>query len=112
MLRGEIAMFVDFNKVFKKTKEEEIKMYEDILQMYKDNVGTCRTCVHYIYYAFNPNGIYTVVVGKDEECDICPDIFAKSINRKSSENICPYYEYDQSKEKFCDEKIKEIKEKK
>ena len=103
-------MLVDFNKVFRKTKEEEIKMYEDILQMYKDNVGTCRTCVHYIYHTFNPKGIYTVVVGKREECDICPDIFTKSINRKPTENICPYYEYDQSKEKFWEEKIKEIKE--
>ena len=103
-------MFVDFNKVFKKTKEEEIKMYEDILQMYKDNVGTCRTCVHYIYHAFQPSGSYTVVVGKDEECDICPDIFAKSINRKSSENICPYYEYDKSRETIFRDEIRKAKE--
>ena len=102
-------MLVDFNKVFRKTKEEEIKMYEDILQMYKDNVGTCRTCVHYIYYAFDPKGIYTVV-GKREACDLCLDIFTKSINRKPSENICSYYEYDKSKEILFSEKIKEIKE--
>lgn len=103
-------MLVDFNKVFRKTKEEEIKMYEDILQMYKDNIGTCRTCAHYIYYAFDPKGIYTIVVGKREACDLCPDIFTKSINRKPSENICSYYEYDKSKEILFSEKIKEIKE--
>lgn len=103
-------MLVDFNKVFRKTKEEKIKIYEDILQMYKDNVGTCRTCVHYIYHAFHLSGGYTVAVGKNEECDICPDIFTKSINKKPSENVCPYYEYDKSKEILFSEKIKEIKE--
>ena len=103
-------MLVDFNKVFRKTKEEKIKIYEDILQMYKDNIGTCRTCVHYIYYAFDPKGIYTIVVGKREACDLCQDIFTKSINKKPSENICSYYEYDKSKEILFSEKIKEIKE--
>lgn len=102
-------MLVDFNKVFRKTKEEEIKMYKDILQMYKDNVGTCRTCVHYIYHTFNSKGIYTVV-GKREACDLCPGIFTESINRKPSENICSHYEYDKSKEILFSEKIKEIKE--
>lgn len=104
-------MFLDFNKIFK-NKKEEIKMYEDILQMYKASAGTCRTCVHYIHHVFHPSGSYTVVVGKDEECDISPNIFTKSINRKPDVNECPYYEYDKSKEKFWDEKVKEIKEKK
>ena len=103
-------MLVDFNKVFRKTKEEKIKIYEDILQMYKDNVGTCRTCVHYIYHAFDLSGGYTVAVGKNEECDICPDIFAKSINRKSSDNACPYYEYDKSRETIFRDEIRKAKE--
>lgn len=104
-------MFVDFNKIFKKTKAEEIKMYEDIIRMYISNKSTCRTCVHYIYHReIRPSKTYTVYVGKSEDCDLCPAIFARNINRKPSESICPYYEYDKSREMIFRDEIRKIKE--
>lgn len=109
--KGRAHMLVDFNKVFRKTKEEEIKMYEDLLQMYKNNESTCRTCVHYIYHhEVIPSGIYTVYVGKSEDCDLCPAIFTQNINRKPSETICPHYEYDKSRERIFRDEIRKIKE--
>lgn len=92
-------MLVDFNKIFRKTKAEEIKMYEDIIRMYISNKSTCRTCVHYIYH-----------FGESEDCDLCPEIFLMSIDKKPSESICPYYEYDKSREMIFRDEIRKIKE--
>lgn len=35
-------------EIFDPTPEEQIEMYEKLLQLHKEQIGQCSTCVHYI----------------------------------------------------------------
>ena len=41
-------MIVNFDKVFKPTIEDEIRSYEKLLELHKEQIGQCSTCIHYV----------------------------------------------------------------
>ena len=47
-------MIVNFDKVFKPTIEDEIRSYEKLLELHKEQIGQCSTCIHYVSPANYP----------------------------------------------------------
>lgn len=41
-------MMVSFDKVFKATVEDEIRLYEKLLELHKEQIGQCSTCIYYL----------------------------------------------------------------
>ena len=41
-------MMVSFDKVFKPTVEDEIRSYEKLLELHKEQIGQCSTCIRHI----------------------------------------------------------------
>ena len=41
-------MMVSFDKVFKPTIEDEIRSYEKLLELHKEQISQCSTCIHHI----------------------------------------------------------------
>lgn len=41
-------MIVNFDKVFKPTIEDEIRSYEKLLELHKEQIGQCSTCIHHV----------------------------------------------------------------
>ena len=41
-------MMVSFDKVFKPIIEDEIRSYEKLLELHKEQIGQCSTCIHHI----------------------------------------------------------------
>lgn len=80
-------MIVNFDKVFKPTIEDEIRSYEKLLELHKEQIGQCSTCIHYV-----PPANYPIVTdyGKCRLGD--PKMFYDKILDQSID--CANYEED------------------
>ena len=80
-------MMASFDKVFKPTIEDEIQSYEKLLELHKEQIGQCSTCIHYV-----PPANYPVVTdyGRCQLGD--PKMFYDKIFDQSID--CTNYEED------------------
>lgn len=75
-------MMVDFDKVFKPTKEDEIRSYEILVKLHRESIGECCTCKNYIASPSDLPGFVTDYGA----CRLNKDIF--------HEKECESYEED------------------
>lgn len=96
-------MMVSFDKVFKPTIEDEIRSYEKLLELHKEQIGQCSTCIHHI-----PPVNYPVVTdyGKCRlsESNFYDRIFDQSID-------CTNYEEDTISVMVWEKALTDLKEK-
>ena len=56
-------MMVSFDEAFKPTIEDEIRSYEKLLELHKEQIGQCSTCIHHV-----PPVNYPVVTDYEDVC--------------------------------------------
>lgn len=78
-------MFSNFRKTFKPTKEEKIKLYEDLLENHNRQIGHCSTCIHFV--GSDAPGFVTDY----GTCKLAKDVFPTKVC-SMSDVICDDYE--------------------
>lgn len=95
-------MIVNFDKVFKSTIEDEIRSYEKLLELHKEQIGQCSTCIHHI-----PPVNYPVVTDYGS-CRLSEPNFYDRIVDQSID--CAKYEEDTASVRSWENVLKSLKE--
>ena len=97
-------MMVSFDKVFKPTIEDEIRSYEKLLELHKEQIGQCSTCIHYVPPDNNP------IVTDYGKCRLGdPKMFYDKIFDQSID--CTNYEEDTTSVIVWENVLTDLKEK-
>lgn len=96
-------MMVSFDKVFKPTIEDEIRSYEKLLELHKEQISQCSTCV---YYLSPLSAVLSLDYGS---CQLSESIFYDRIFDQSID--CANYEEDTTSTVAWEKILKTLKEK-
>lgn len=96
-------MMVSFDKVFKPTIEDEIRSYEKLLELHKEQIGQCSTCVYCVSPVNNP------VVTDYGSCRLSePNFYDRIVNQSID---CANYEEDTISVMVWEKILTDLKEK-
>lgn len=96
-------MMVSFDKVFNPTIEDEIRSYEKLLELHKEQIGQCSTCIHYVPPVNSP------IVTDYGRCQLNEPNFYDRIFDQSID--CANYEEDTTSAVAWEKILKTLKEK-
>lgn len=92
-----------FNRVFHPTKEEEIASIERLIQLHKEHIGDCSTCLSYC-----PTDAPGFVTDYGD-CLAKSAVFERRVCGLSNES-CPLYKENMVTLQMLTEKLKELRE--
>ena len=97
-------MMVSFDKAFKSTIEDEIRSYEKLLELHKEQIGQCSTCLYYV------SGVNNPIVTDYGRCRLGdPNMFYDKIFNQSID--CTKYEEDTISVLALEKILTDLKEK-